>query len=160
MNFTRVGLWFQSFGYFMLFQTPGVMFGLWLAAWTDWPGFWGTIAAFVIGLAVGLTIVFFIAHNLIEEQKQEIKERGEQCEKLLKIAEQLSTQRFEGILQFLKDFYEGSPITNHVVQATKEGLKIKIGDDSKMVEVDLTNVEEEGIIPALERAKLKWMEEE
>jgi hypothetical protein len=74
---------------------------------------------------------------------------------ITKICDAQRNKELAGLEKFVSDFYEGSPVTQHILKFGDNGLIIKIGDEKNLVEVDMTeffNSPPE----ALERARMAW----
>lgn len=71
------------------------------------------------------------------------------------IEEQHLSGQLAGLDKFITDFFDGTPVTQHILKFGENGLIIKIGDEKNLVEVDptefLNNPPE-----ALERARMEW----
>ena len=121
-------------------------FGIWL------PNFW-------IGLWVGFIATFFFCnlyHRKLEEKNSQLTNRVLKREHEL---DAIYSERIREISNSVEEFLTDTPMTCHRVKWVEDRLVIEIGDDERMVKVDMDYAKETGIVQALERAKLKWIGE-
>lgn len=140
-----------------LFMLPGFVVGMWFGGHLEW----FRVIVFATGFWVGLLWM----RGFMRRKYRFLEERHKEQQKLLKeamqVAEELSKEKLEGLMSVVSDFYEGSPITHHVLQLKLNSIPtLRIGDDNHMVEVDWEYASEEGFIAALERAKMEWQAKE
>lgn len=126
----------------------------------------GPAMAFLAGLVVSFILVGLVVDSILKDQRRLIKKQrkllGEQNECLERNSEligKMVKKTGESFSKMIDEFFEGSPIQNHVVHFTPKGAQIKIGDDNHMVEVD-AKAFIDGPIAALERARLEWYSNE
>jgi len=118
----------------------------------------GPAMAFLTGLVVSFILVGLVVDSILKDQRRLIKKQREIITEQNKCLERNSDflgkmvkKTGEGFSKMIDEFFEGSPIQNHIVHFTAKGTQIKIGDNNHMVEVD-AKIFKEDPIAALERA--------
>lgn len=102
------------------------------------------------------SILFFLILWAFYQTNLENKEWRKLLEKLTNERKQQVERTF---CTLLDDFFEGSQIKNYIIHLDRnKGLIIKIGDDSNLVEVDMSLFEED-CFSALEKAHIEWISE-
>lgn len=136
---------------------PGFIVGMWYGEHLEWV----RVVVFALGFGSGLLWMWSYTRSKLNDLQRDYDQQQKLLNRAMNAAEELSREKLEGLMLVVSDFYEGSPITHHVLQLKPdEPPTLKIGDNDHMVEVDWKYAAEEGFIAALERARMEWQAEE
>jgi hypothetical protein len=156
---------FQLLVCFAVFSVPAYILGA--VFYSHYmPGLIMTWVSGFLGGFIFVSAILYVANKFetdgIDGARKHVKKLEDEHFQLLdeynKMVRESLERQLKGLHEFLKDFYEGSPITEYLVQFKDQDLIVRVGDGDRMVDVD-TSMPIDDLAERLERARLEWMGE-